>query len=115
VVFAEPSGSFAICWVCGWEDDDIQLRHPGMTIGANGDSLWQEQRRILLEHPVGVQEASGYLRDPQWRPLRPRECVTEGVPQTGREYFDAFVVEPPTYYWLEDRQVTGQPDEGEPS
>ena len=32
---SEPSGSFDICPVCGWEEDGYQQRHPDET-GANG-------------------------------------------------------------------------------
>ena len=35
----EPPGSFAICPVCYWEDDDAQFRDPTMAGGANRVSL----------------------------------------------------------------------------
>jgi hypothetical protein len=37
----EPSGSFEICPVCGWEDDDVQYDNPNMEGGANSVSLNQ--------------------------------------------------------------------------
>jgi hypothetical protein len=104
LVFDEGSGSFDICPLCGWEDDDVQLRYPSMTGGANRPSLWQEQQRILERYPLTVREANEIERDPHWRPLKPNEIDKKGLPQTGREYFDAFGAGPPSYYWLQDSQ-----------
>jgi len=104
LVFDEGPGSFDICPICGWEDDDVQLRFPGMTIGANRSSLWQEQQRMLEHYPLTVREAKGMVRDPHWRPLKPEEIDKTGTPQTGRAYFDAMGAEPPSYYWLHDAQ-----------
>lgn len=39
-----PLGTFEICPVCGWEDDDAQFRDPTYDGGANSVSL--EQARI---------------------------------------------------------------------
>jgi hypothetical protein len=39
LVFIEPPGSFEICPICFWEDDNIQLQDPSMAGGANGVSL----------------------------------------------------------------------------
>jgi Cysteine-rich CPCC len=36
-----PSGSYAICPVCRWEDDPVQFRDPDYTGGANRPSLRQ--------------------------------------------------------------------------
>lgn len=36
---AKPPGTFAICPVCYWEDDDVQFRNPLYDAGANGISL----------------------------------------------------------------------------
>jgi hypothetical protein len=37
----QPPGTFDICEVCGWEDDDLQYRKPSYEGGANGISLRQ--------------------------------------------------------------------------
>lgn len=100
-VFDQEPGSYDMCPVCEWEDDEVQLRHPGMTGGANGYSLWQEQQRILKHYPPEVREAKGYVRDRRWRPLMPDELVTEGAPETGRGYFEALGNGPVSYYWEE--------------
>ena len=55
-VFDEPAGSYDICPVCDWEDDEVQLRFPAMRGGANKESLfeWQQQvlERLALPHRV---------------------------------------------------------------
>ena len=35
----EPPGTYAICPVCGWEDDDVQARNPEYDVGANAISV----------------------------------------------------------------------------
>ncbi|WP_041018825.1 CPCC family cysteine-rich protein [Criblamydia sequanensis] len=34
-----PPGTFEICDVCRWEDDDFQFNHPNYEGGANEESL----------------------------------------------------------------------------
>jgi hypothetical protein len=34
-----PPGTFEICVVCGWEDDEVQFDHPDSSGGANKVSL----------------------------------------------------------------------------
>lgn len=99
-VFDDIPGSHDLCPVCGWEDDDVQLRFPGMRGGANGESLFEHQQRWLKSLPPPAQEAEGYRRDERWRPLMPSECQDSGeMPQGGREYFDGIDAERPKYYW----------------
>ena len=37
----KPPGTFEICEICGWEDDDLQYNNPNYTGGANLLSLNQ--------------------------------------------------------------------------
>jgi hypothetical protein len=68
--------------------------------GANGDSLFERQQKWLAALPPSMKEAKGYRRDERWRPLTPAEAqVSEGMPQSGREYFDSIDAEEPMYYW----------------
>lgn len=77
-VFCEPAGSYEICSVCGWEDDAVQLRYPGMSGGANDESLYDCQNHALGDYPEDVMEVEGMNRDPEWRPLRTLEVVGFG-------------------------------------
>jgi len=104
LVFDEPPGSYNICRFCGWEDDHVQLTHPTMRGGANGESLAESQIAILKELPLEVREHEGILRDPHWRPLRDEELkVRPDAPRDGTAYFHAACKEEPTYYWLRDK------------
>ncbi len=100
MVFDEPPGSYNLYAVCDWEDDGVQLCFPSMRGGANGESLFEYQQKILKTLPLYVKEAKGCRRDEQWRPLTPDDCQdAEGMPQSGRDYFDSIDAEEPQYYW----------------
>ena len=100
MTFDEPPGSYNLCAVCDWEDDGVQLRFPSMRGGANGESLFEYQQKVLKTWPPFVKESGGYRRDEQWRPLTPDDCLdAEGMPRSGREYFDSIDAEEPKYYW----------------
>ena len=101
LVFDEPAGSYAICPVCGWEDDHVQLRFPASSIGANRLSLFEYQQTIaLVQAPLGVERLRAFERAPGWRPLRPGEIRNEpDQPQSGRAYFEAAAEDNPPYYW----------------
>ena len=108
-VFDEPSGSYQICPLCGWEDDPVQLRFPAMQGGANGDSLFELQQEVLRGLPLHVRVHDGFLRCADWRPLTPEEIRdTGGMPATGKDYFDAIDAQGKAeYYW---RTTGGQGD-----
>jgi cysteine-rich CPCC protein len=100
MVFEEGPGSHDICPVCGWEDDDVQLRHPGMAGGANQRSLWEDQQDLLRRVPLTVLVQDGFERDPTWRALKPDEVATVGAPRTGLDdSHPAGESESPHYYW----------------
>ncbi len=42
----QPPGSFVICPVCWWEDDDVQGRDPEYAGGANAVSLRQARENF---------------------------------------------------------------------
>jgi hypothetical protein len=49
-----PTGTFAICPVCGWEDDNLQFVHPDSSGGANKVSLREARenfRRLGASEP----------------------------------------------------------------
>ena len=99
-VFGEPPGSYELCPICGWEDDEVQLRFPSLQGGANKESLYDWQHELLSRFPVEKQEHLGFRRASDWRPLRNAECAQSiAIPRTGREYFEAVGAEKPRYYW----------------
>jgi hypothetical protein len=74
--FVDPPGSYDICPICFWEDDDVQFDDPDLEGGANGVSLREAQRnfvefgaceREMLSHVRPPKE--GEERDPNWRLL----------------------------------------------
>ena len=66
-------GSFAICPICDWEDDGVQLANPTSAGGANSESLAQAQQNAVSRFPLGVEVASGFRRGTSWRPLSSAE------------------------------------------
>jgi len=62
-----PTGTFAICPVCGWEDDNLQFLHPDRAGGANRVSL-REARGNFRQ--LGASEAR---RRDRVRRARPEE------------------------------------------
>jgi hypothetical protein len=76
LIFDGPPGSFDICRVCFWEDDQVQLRWPDYGGGANGPSLIEAQRAYA---ELGAMEYrfTGLVRmatasepvDDGWRPI----------------------------------------------
>lgn len=47
LVFDGPPGSYAICPICFWEDDNAQLRFPTLAGGANTLSLIRSQKNFV--------------------------------------------------------------------
>lgn len=43
-----PPGSFGICGICFWEDDNVQYEDPDYAGGANEPSLRQAQKNYRL-------------------------------------------------------------------
>ncbi len=74
LVFDEPAGSFEICRICFWEDDDVQLAFPHMGGGANALSLIEAQKnygRMKVSDGrffgEGFGAAEGEEREEGWR------------------------------------------------
>jgi hypothetical protein len=42
----QPPGTFDICTICGWEDDNVQLHDPAYRGGANQLSLNESRERF---------------------------------------------------------------------
>ena len=104
LVFSEPPGSYGICRVCCWEDDDSQLADPYSAGGANGISLAAAQENVRSigvcapEHSEHVVPAGKFERDARWRPL------DAGRDRLSRDEVDrVFASEDVNelYYWLQ--------------
>ena len=101
LAFGEPPGSYEICSVCGWEDDHVQLRFPGMAGGANKASLFMHQLAAVSRFPLSCKTAGSFLRASGWRPLYASEAHVQGTPSSGIAYFHAASTDDtPQYYWL---------------
>jgi hypothetical protein len=59
-----PPGTFAICPVCYWEDDDSQFRDPSYSGGANRVSL-TEGRANFIEFGAIKPEFRDHVRAPR--------------------------------------------------
>src|SRR5207253_1215864 len=94
LVFAEPPGSFSICEVCNWEDDNVQIRHPRMRGGANGGSIFDYQKSSDQWKP-----SPSLMRDSGWRLLAPDEAPLptgeEGIVDYTLNYYGGRS----PYYW----------------
>ena len=72
----KPPGTFNICAICFWEDDNLQFDDPDYAGGANHPSLRQAQKnylefgaveRRLIKHVR--RPTKDDTRDPAWRPI----------------------------------------------
>jgi hypothetical protein len=72
----QPPGTYQVCPICLWEDDQIQFQDPDYRGGANSVSLREAQdnfRRFGASEQRFRQQARSpspaERRDPEWRPL----------------------------------------------
>ena len=100
--FSEPPGSYDICSVCNWEDDQLQAKHPRMRGGANGGSIFDYQQEEQMAKWVIEKNEDGHdvlERDPDWRPMRPDEAQLPDDEVGDTDYkLDYYHGEEP-YYW----------------
>ena len=103
--FNEPSGSYASCPICFWEDDAVQLHFP--QIGGANINLIDAQSNFekygateerFIEHVRKPNDSD--IKDPMWRKFD-LEKDKLNPPQEG--YFEnvkSVVTEKFEYYWL---------------
>lgn len=72
----EPPGTYDICPVCFWEDDNLQFADPDYRGGANGLSLREAQKNFSefgacdrRSIKLVRQQRDRYERDTEWKPL----------------------------------------------
>jgi hypothetical protein len=92
-------GSFDICKVCSWEDDQIQLSNHAAGGCANSESLIEAQRNALAMHPLSEASAKGYERDPAWRPLNASEIAAAEADHSTPTLSHAGLDDPELVYW----------------
>lgn len=72
----KPPGTFDICPICFWEDDNVQFDDPDYKGGANDVSLKEAQKNFLafgaserrvLKHVRKPRK--GDEKDPEWKPF----------------------------------------------
>ena len=94
--FTGPPGSFALCNVCDWEDDPIQLLDPAYRGGANLESLIQAQARFASRPNATV--TTKQRHDPTWRPATDEDAARALTPH---DLADTEVTRRDRwYYWL---------------
>ena len=59
----QPPGTFGICPVCYWEDDNVQFDNQEISGGANKESL-NQARRNFLEFGASSKERRALVRSP---------------------------------------------------
>ncbi len=59
----EPPGTFEICEVCGWQDDNVQAEDPSYRGGPNHVSL-EEARRNFAQFRAASKEKLRRARPP---------------------------------------------------
>ena len=92
-------GSYAICPLCDWEDDPVQLANPTSEGGANKKSLVQAQQAAVEKYPVHVQLAGGFRRGTSWRPLLPSEIEASDRKKVAKHWHTAAVLAENEAYW----------------
>jgi hypothetical protein len=65
----EPPGTYEICEICFWEDDDVQFDDPDYEGGANEPSLRQYQKGFLEGRFLNRKPNEKDQRNPNWKPF----------------------------------------------
>ncbi len=93
-------GSYAICPVCDWEDDPVQLANPTSAGGANKISLAESQENIMADYPLNVNQVKGFERDTGWRPLSDREILEADRKKILQHWHTKSVDSSNDVYWM---------------
>lgn len=94
-------GTYAICELCGWEDDGAQLANPACGGGANGESLIEAQEDALRRYPFDPAGANRTGRDRAWRPLRREEIALAEREHDEQPWKNPAIYDLRDAYWFE--------------
>lgn len=92
-------GSYAICVLCDWEDDGVQLANPTSEGGANKRSLAQARQVSLERYPPHVELAAGQRRSKKWRPLSSEEIESANAKKHVKHWHTSAVLTESEAYW----------------
>ena len=92
-------GSHAICPLCAWEDDPVQLANPTSTGGANSRSLAEAQSLAMVKYSATINLAAGYRRSHSWRPLSEMELMAANAKRDLNHWHTPAVVSESEAYW----------------
>lgn len=92
-------GPYSICVLCDWEDDGLQLANPTSSGGANQQSLFAAQGKVLKRLPLSLAEVKGHTRGSVWRPLTVEECGSFTQWQGARAWCMPAVLHESDAYW----------------
>jgi hypothetical protein len=108
LAFDEPPGSYDMCPVCDWEDDDLQLRFPDLAGGANRLSLIEAQQNFAQHGASDTRSLSRVrrpvaedIRDPGWRPVDAQRDLFKTVARPDGTY-EWPAEKSLLYYWRSD-------------
>ncbi len=99
VTLADEYGSFAICPICDWEDDGVQLANPTSSGGANSKSLADAQAKALEVFPCNVEVAGGFRRSNRWRPLNTDDIAAAEKRRAVKHWNSRAVLTESETYW----------------
>jgi hypothetical protein len=100
----EAYGSYALCPVCGWEDDAVQLANPCSEGGANKESLYYCQRHIEC---WSEDKMAAFEADPTWRPLNEEESAYFQAAKKREHWTFMGETAPNLAYWRKPRNFGG--------
>jgi len=95
-------GTYNICEVCGWEDDQVQLANPCSGGGANSESLHESQVTSLEILPLEIKEYKGIKRCTNWRPLNTEEIDKYKTQAKEKHWANKGALDESEAYWVKN-------------
>lgn len=96
-------GSYNICPICNWEDDQVQLANPVSGGGANKESLAEYQEKIKAKIGSEIMEYKGFRRDKNWRPLTKEEVAKAEADKAQKHWSNKGITDISEVYWVRNK------------